>query len=98
VPDHELAGAVRGELGRVEGSRLRLRSSMHLFVRETCGFTTSSAANTEVLTRACWCGGTRWREQAAMRISVSSWVTSDEDVDFSLEAILRIAEDAQPRS
>ena len=33
-----------------------------------------------------------------MRISVSSWVTSDEDVDFSLEAILRIAEDAQPRS
>jgi hypothetical protein len=71
---------------------------MRLFVRETCGFTTSSAVNTEVFTRACWCGGARWRGQAAMRISVSSWATSDEDVDVSLESILRIAEDARPRN
>ncbi len=45
----------------------------------------------------CWCGGTRWQGNIAMRISVSSWATSDEDVDASLEAILRIAEDARPR-
>ena len=39
----------------------------------------------------CWCGGTEWHGQAAMRISVSSWATTEEDVDRSLAAILRIA-------
>ena len=29
----------------------------------------------------CWCGGTIWQGQAAMRISVSSWATTHEDVD-----------------
>ncbi len=40
----------------------------------------------------CWCGGPNWRGKAAMRISVSSWATRDEDVECSLEAMLRIAE------
>ena len=39
----------------------------------------------------CWCGGTFWQGRAAMRISVSSWATSDEDREKSLEAILRLA-------
>jgi glutamate/tyrosine decarboxylase-like PLP-dependent enzyme len=39
----------------------------------------------------CWCGGTIWQGRTAMRISVSSWATTDEDVERSLEAILRIA-------
>ncbi|HEV7798860.1 MAG TPA: pyridoxal-dependent decarboxylase, partial [Pyrinomonadaceae bacterium] len=39
----------------------------------------------------CWCGGTIWREQRAMRISVSSWATTDVDVERSLEAMIRIA-------
>jgi glutamate/tyrosine decarboxylase-like PLP-dependent enzyme len=39
----------------------------------------------------CWCGGTVWQGQTAMRISVSSWATTDEDVEQSLEAMLRIA-------
>jgi glutamate/tyrosine decarboxylase-like PLP-dependent enzyme len=39
----------------------------------------------------CWCGGTQWHGQAAMRISVSSWATSDDDVERSLEAMIRIA-------
>ena len=39
----------------------------------------------------CWCGGTRWHGRAAMRISVSSCATTEEDVDRSLAAILRIA-------
>jgi glutamate/tyrosine decarboxylase-like PLP-dependent enzyme len=39
----------------------------------------------------CWCGGTVWQGQAAMRISVSSWATTDEDVERSLAAMLRIA-------
>jgi glutamate/tyrosine decarboxylase-like PLP-dependent enzyme len=39
----------------------------------------------------CWCGGTRWQGQTAMRVSVSSWATTDDDVQQSLEAIIRIA-------
>jgi glutamate/tyrosine decarboxylase-like PLP-dependent enzyme len=39
----------------------------------------------------CWCGGTIWQGQTAMRISVSSWATTGEDVDKSLAAMLRIA-------
>jgi glutamate/tyrosine decarboxylase-like PLP-dependent enzyme len=39
----------------------------------------------------CWCGSTEWQGHTAMRISVSSWATTDADVERSLEAILRIA-------
>lgn len=40
----------------------------------------------------CWCSGTVWHGRAAMRISVSSWATTEADVDMSLQAMLRIAE------
>ncbi|HEV2659812.1 MAG TPA: pyridoxal-dependent decarboxylase [Ktedonobacteraceae bacterium] len=39
----------------------------------------------------CWCGGTTWQGQTAMRISVSSWATTDADVECSLKAMLRVA-------
>lgn len=39
----------------------------------------------------CWCGGTQWQGRAAMRISVSSWATTAEDVELSLEAMCRAA-------
>jgi glutamate/tyrosine decarboxylase-like PLP-dependent enzyme len=40
----------------------------------------------------CWCGSTVWQGQTAMRISVSSWATTKEDVELSLAAMLRAAE------
>ena len=55
----------------------------------------------EALTRAvisaiqedgtCWCGITGWQGQPAMRISVSSWATTDADVERSADAIIRCA-------
>jgi glutamate/tyrosine decarboxylase-like PLP-dependent enzyme len=39
----------------------------------------------------CWCGGTVWHGRAAMRISVSSWATTEEDVEKSLAAMIRMA-------
>ncbi len=39
----------------------------------------------------CWCGVTLWQGRTAMRISVSSWATTDADVDRSVAAILRVA-------
>src|SRR5947209_742635 len=39
----------------------------------------------------CWCGGTIWQGHTAMRISVSSWATTDADVELCLEAMIRVA-------
>ena len=39
----------------------------------------------------CWCGGTVWQGRTAMRISLSSWATTDADVERSLEVMLRMA-------
>jgi glutamate/tyrosine decarboxylase-like PLP-dependent enzyme len=43
----------------------------------------------------CWCGVTEWQGRVAMRISVSSWATTDTDVERSLEAIVRVARTVQ---
>jgi glutamate/tyrosine decarboxylase-like PLP-dependent enzyme len=55
----------------------------------------------EALTRAvitavqedgtCWCGITGWQGHWAMRISVSSWATTEVDVERSADAIIRCA-------
>ncbi len=39
----------------------------------------------------CWMGGTTWRGRRLMRISVSNWSTTAEDVDRSVDAVLRAA-------
>jgi glutamate/tyrosine decarboxylase-like PLP-dependent enzyme len=46
----------------------------------------------------CWCGGTVWQGRTAMRISVSSWATTEADVDRSLEAMGRAARAASARA
>ena len=46
----------------------------------------------------CWCGGTSWNGRAAMRISVSSWATTDDDVERSLAAILMVADDVHDKT
>ncbi len=43
----------------------------------------------------CWCGGTEWHGHTAMRISVSSWATTDDDVERSAAAVIRIAKAAK---
>jgi hypothetical protein len=55
-----------------------------------------AARNKEVIARVqidgtCWCGPTEWQGRTAMRISVSSWATREEDVERSVAAILRSA-------
>jgi hypothetical protein len=36
----------------------------------------------------CWLGGTVWHGMAAMRISISNWSTTEQDIDRSADAIL----------
>lgn len=38
----------------------------------------------------CWASGTTWHDLAAMRISVSNWATSEQDVALSVDAMLRV--------
>ena len=39
----------------------------------------------------CWLGGTTWRGRRLMRIAVSNYSTTTDDVDRSVDAILRVA-------
>jgi glutamate/tyrosine decarboxylase-like PLP-dependent enzyme len=41
----------------------------------------------------CWCGGTVWQGKTAMRISISSWATTRDDVERSLAAMLAAAKE-----
>jgi glutamate/tyrosine decarboxylase-like PLP-dependent enzyme len=45
----------------------------------------------------CWCGGTEWQGRTAMRISVSSWKTTRQDVEESVNAIIRTADEEAAR-
>jgi glutamate/tyrosine decarboxylase-like PLP-dependent enzyme len=35
----------------------------------------------------CWCGPTTWQGRRAMRVSVSAWSTTEEDIDRSIAAV-----------
>jgi glutamate/tyrosine decarboxylase-like PLP-dependent enzyme len=37
----------------------------------------------------CWCGGTNWMGEPAIRISVCSWTTTENDIDRSIEAFVQ---------
>jgi glutamate/tyrosine decarboxylase-like PLP-dependent enzyme len=62
-------------------------------------FHSPAAGDSDALTRdviarvqadgTCWLSGTTWQGKGAMRISVSSWATTEADVDASVAAILR---------
>jgi glutamate/tyrosine decarboxylase-like PLP-dependent enzyme len=41
----------------------------------------------------CWCASTVWQGKTFMRISVSSWATSKEDVERSLAAMVKAAQE-----
>jgi glutamate/tyrosine decarboxylase-like PLP-dependent enzyme len=59
----------------------------------------AAAATRDVLKRVqderiCWMGGTRWHDMEAIRISVSNWSTTDEDIDRSADSIIRAVRQA----
>ena len=37
-----------------------------------------------------WFGGTNWHGREAMRISTVGWSTTKEDIDLSIEALLKV--------
>jgi glutamate/tyrosine decarboxylase-like PLP-dependent enzyme len=39
----------------------------------------------------CWLGATTWHGRRLVRVSVSNWSTTEDDIDRSVSAILRVA-------
>jgi glutamate/tyrosine decarboxylase-like PLP-dependent enzyme len=39
----------------------------------------------------CYCSSTKWRGETAMSISISSWATTEEDIELSAAAIIHLA-------
>ncbi len=70
-------------------------------------FTAAEGGDPDALTRevirrvqadgTCWLAGTTWNDAAAMRVSISHWATSADDVARSAAAILRCAAAARTR-
>jgi glutamate/tyrosine decarboxylase-like PLP-dependent enzyme len=40
----------------------------------------------------CWLGGTTWNGQYVLRVSISNWATTDDDIDRSANAIALVAQ------
>jgi glutamate/tyrosine decarboxylase-like PLP-dependent enzyme len=40
----------------------------------------------------CWCGPTTWQDVRAMRVSVSGWSTTEDDIDRSVGAVVACAQ------
>jgi glutamate/tyrosine decarboxylase-like PLP-dependent enzyme len=45
--------------------------------------------------RVCWVGGSQWKGEKAIRISVCSWATTEEDVLLSIESFRKAMEESQ---
>jgi hypothetical protein len=68
-----------------------------------CDDAVAAAVTQKVITRVqdegtCWVGGTRWHGQVAMRISISNWSTTAEDIDRSAAAIISALDGTEPHS
>jgi glutamate/tyrosine decarboxylase-like PLP-dependent enzyme len=79
-----MAGRLRAEPGIEVLNDVELNQ---VLVR--CGADTPAVIRRVQQEGVCWLGGTSWRGGDAMRISVSSWRTTEEDIDRSAESIIR---------
>lgn len=63
----------------------------------TCGSADLTTATLAGIQRSgeCWCGGTQWNGQPAIRISVCSYMTTAEDIERSVEAFVKARESAR---
>jgi glutamate/tyrosine decarboxylase-like PLP-dependent enzyme len=93
-----LARRFAEQLGSVRGVQVLNEVALNqVLVRfESPGGGDADAYTRDVISRVqvdgtCWLGGSKWKGLDVMRISVSGWNTSEEDVDRSVAAILRCA-------
>ena len=94
----DLAARMAGQLAAAPGVEVLNDVVLNqVLVRFTpAGEGDADAFTREVIRRVqddgtAWMGGTVWHGMAAMRISVSNWMTTEADADATVDAILRAA-------
>ena len=93
----EHARTMAGELQKAGMEVLNDVVLNQVLVRARTDETTLALVDAVQADGTCWCGPTRWRGRPAMRISVSGWATTSEDVQASAAAIIRANESTQRR-
>ena len=92
------------ELARRMAERLATESGIsivnHVVLNQVLVHFESDAITRDVIARVqadgtCWAGGARWHDQQVMRISVSNWSTTNDDIDRSAGAIVRCYREAR---
>jgi glutamate/tyrosine decarboxylase-like PLP-dependent enzyme len=84
------AKAIAEGFGTIEGAEV-LHDVVFTQVCVSFGSDARTAAVTEALLRegTAWMSGSRWRDRAVLRVSVSNWSTDEQDVEASIAAVRR---------
>jgi glutamate/tyrosine decarboxylase-like PLP-dependent enzyme len=85
-----LARRLAGRLAEHEGIEIANDVVLNqVLVRVGDGPTTDEIARRVQADGTCWLGATTWRGERLLRVSISNWSTTAEDVDRSVAAIVR---------
>lgn len=78
------------ELLRAEGFHI-LNDVVFNQVLVTCDTPEQTKVTLEAIQKSgeCWCGGAVWQGEPVIRISVCSWATTAEDIEWAAEAFVR---------
>jgi glutamate/tyrosine decarboxylase-like PLP-dependent enzyme len=89
-----LARRMAEKLAAIPGARIVNDVVLNQVLLELSGGDDANRAVVAAVQRdgTCWLGGTTWAGRYVVRVSVSNWSTTDEDVDRSAAAIARAAE------
>jgi glutamate/tyrosine decarboxylase-like PLP-dependent enzyme len=95
---HARATALAAGIAAIDGARV-VNDVVFTQVCATFGTDERTAAVTSALLAdgTAWMAGSRWHGQAVLRVSVSNWSTTDDDVARSLDALRAVAATAASR-
>ncbi|MET0144021.1 MAG: aminotransferase class V-fold PLP-dependent enzyme [Ilumatobacteraceae bacterium] len=92
----QLARRFAERLGAVDGIEIVNEVVLNQVLVRFEGIDASTVIGRVQRDGTCWVGGTTFRGAPAMRISVSSWATTEDDVDRSVDAIVRCMASSGP--
>jgi glutamate/tyrosine decarboxylase-like PLP-dependent enzyme len=88
------ARRIAGRLAAIPGARIVNDVVLNQVLLRLPGGDDANRAAVAAVQRdgTCWLGGTTWNGEYLLRVSVSNWATTDDDVDRSADAIARAAQ------
>jgi glutamate/tyrosine decarboxylase-like PLP-dependent enzyme len=87
------ARRMAAKLATIPGARIVNDVVLNQVLLELPGGDDANRAAVSAIQRdgTCWLGGTTWAGRFVLRVSVSNWSTTDDDIDISAEAIITAA-------